>query len=76
MMMIAFKRTPELNSYTAPHLEWLVQSRKAFQSSRERLTKQGVAMRRSDHILIGLRSQRKEKDVGEIQHKVGENKCG
>ena len=37
--MIAFKWTPELNSYTAPHLERLVQSRKAFQSSREKVNK-------------------------------------
>ena len=39
MTMIAFKWTPELNSYTAPHLERLVQSRKAFQSSREKVNK-------------------------------------
>ena len=38
-MMIAFKWTPELNSYTAPHLKRLVQSRKAFQSSREKVNK-------------------------------------
>ena len=47
-----------------------MQSRKAFQSSRERLTKQGVAMRRSDHILTGLRSQREEKDIGETHHEA------
>jgi hypothetical protein len=29
-----------------------------------------MAMRQSDHILTGLRSQREEKDVGEIHHKA------
>ena len=27
-----------------------------------------MAIRRSDHILTGLRSQREEKDAGEIRH--------
>ena len=60
MTTIVFKKAPELTSYTAPQLERSGNPVKLFDPVGKRLTKQGMVMRRSDHVLIELKSQHEE----------------
>ena len=38
-MMIAFKRTPELNSCTTLQLDWMIESDKVFRSRRKKVNR-------------------------------------
>ena len=72
----AFKQTPDLDSCKALQRDWIGKPCKIFRSKRERQKEQGTTMMQGGQSLQGWDHHMKKTDVGEIQHKICENKWG